>query len=167
MKNLFILVTLIFALAGASAAQDSTDYFIKGMRQRLSRDYPRALLSYQRAFSMEMGQRTLGRTDRVDLIGDLATCYRMVGQIRPAIAVLEFGISEEPAYPMFYYELARAHAELSDEDNAIKSLRSAFEYSANVIPGRTLPDPLTDASFKKIRNRLKFKKAVAEMKTGS
>ena len=83
------------------------------------------------------------------LVDNLAIAYGITGDIKESQAVLEYGIKLEPEYPMFYYNMACGYGELDDEDNAIKYLRLAFKYKANMIEGERLPNPDTDSSFKK------------------
>ena len=83
------------------------------------------------------------------------------------MVVLEYGIKQEPTYPMFYYNMACGYGESDDEANAIKNLRLAFQYKANMIKGEHLPDPATDSSFKRLMKSEKFRKAVEEMKKGN
>jgi hypothetical protein len=82
------------------------------------------------------------------------------------MVVFEYGIKEEPTYPMFYYNMACGYGEMDDEENAIKYLRPAFKYKVNMIKGETLPDPATDSSFKRLMKSERFRKAIAEMKEG-
>ncbi len=80
-------------------------------------------------------------------------------------AVFEYGISKEPTYPLFYYNMACGYGELGDEDNATKWLRRAVKKKASTLPSTRLPNPETDSSFEKFRDSEKFqKKAIAEMK---
>lgn len=60
--------------------------------------------------------------------------------------------------------MACGYGELGDEDSAVKYLRLAFKYKANMINREHFPDPMTDSSFAKLRKSEKFVKAVADMK---
>jgi hypothetical protein len=82
------------------------------------------------------------------------------------MAVFEYGIAQEPTYPLFYYNMACGYGELGDEDNAIKYLQPAFKYKKNMLAGEHFPDPMTDSSFAKFVDDEKFRKAVKEMKNG-
>jgi hypothetical protein len=64
---------------------------------------------------------------------------------------------------MFYYILACVHAEMNDPDNAIKNLRLAFNYKANLIPGERMPDPARDDSFARFLNDPRFRKLLEEI----
>ena len=90
--------------------------------------------------------------------------YGITGDLKNSRSTLEYGISKEPEYPMFYYILANTYGEEDDEPNAVKYLRLAFKYKKNMIEGEKFPDPLTDDSFKNFADSATFQKAVAEMK---
>jgi len=92
--------------------------------------------------------------------------YGIAGDIKNSMSVLEYGISKEPTYPLFYYNMACGYGELGDEDNAIKYLRLAFKHKANMIAGERFPNSETDSSFRKFRESDKFQQAVAEMNAG-
>ena len=96
---------------------------------------------------------------------NLGMAYGITGDIKSSHAVFEYGISKEPTYPLFHYNMACGYGELGDEENAIKHLRNAFKNKANMIAGERFPDPMTDSSFEKFRDSEKFKKSVAEMKS--
>jgi hypothetical protein len=100
------------------------------------------------------------------LVDNLTIAYGVTGDIKESIATAEYGISVDPTYPLFYYNIACGYGEQSDEDNAIKWLRSAFKYKANMLPGERFPDPMTDSSFERFRDDETFKKAIKEMKSG-
>jgi len=97
------------------------------------------------------------------LIDNLGMARGMTDDIKGSLAVLEYGISKEPAYPMFYYHIACGYSELNDQDNAIKYLRLAAKYKANMISGETFPDPATDNSFHNFAGGEKFKNALAAL----
>lgn len=90
--------------------------------------------------------------------------YGITGDIKSSFGVFEYGISVEPTYPLFYYNMACGYGELGDEDNSIKWLRPAFKNKANMMPGERFPNPETDSSFAKFRDSEKFQKAINEMK---
>jgi hypothetical protein len=54
--------------------------------------------------------------------------------------------------------VACGYGEFGDEDNAIKWLRLAFKYKANMLPGERFPNPEADSSFEKFRESNKFKR---------
>jgi tetratricopeptide (TPR) repeat protein len=166
--NKFILLTACcFLIASSAAAQKtSMDYLIEGSQSYMNREYKKAIGPYQKALDLEKKERTLERKYWIVLVDNLGMAYGMTGDIKSSFGVFDYGISVEPTYPLFYYNMACGHGELGDEDNAIKWLRLAFKHKANMIAGERFPNPETDSSFAKFRESEKFKKAVAEMKSG-
>ena len=167
MKNLLLLFCCVFVFACSSAAQKtSMDHLAEGSRLYINGDYKKAIPPYQKALDLEKQERKLERQFWIVLVDNLGMAYGITGDIKNSFAVFEYGISVEPTYPLFYYNMACGHGELGDEDNAIKWLRPAFKYKANMLPGTRFPNPETDSSFAKFRDSEKFKKAIAEMKGG-
>lgn len=66
---------------------------------------------------------------------------------------------------MFYYNLACAHAEMNDLANAMKNLRLAFGYRANMIPGERMPNPASDSSFARFLSNPQFRKLLEEVRS--
>jgi len=95
--------------------------------------------------------------------GSNAVVYGISGDNKKAKEIFEYGLSKDDKYPMFYYNLACAHAEMNDMENAIKNLRFAVKYIDNLIPGEQLPDPSGDDSFKRFLKNEQFQKALREM----
>ncbi len=60
--------------------------------------------------------------------------------------------------------MACAFAEMGKRDEAIASLRRAFEFRENMLPGETLPDPATDDSFARFMKDKPFADALKEMR---
>lgn len=98
------------------------------------------------------------------LVDNLAISYGITGDIEKSMAVLEYGIKQEPTYPMFYYNMACGFGEKDDEAGAIKNLRLAYKYKGNMIEGEHFPDAANDSSFERLMKRESFRKALAEMK---
>ena len=142
----------------------SKDYLAEGSRYYIEGDYKGAIPPYRRALDMEKKERKLEKKLWIVLVDNLGMAYGITGDIKSSHAVFEYGIKEEPTYPLFYYNMACGFGELGDEDNAIKYLRPAFKHKANMISGEGFPDPLADSSFARFRDSDKFRKAVAEMK---
>jgi tetratricopeptide (TPR) repeat protein len=88
--------------------------------------------------------------------------YGISGDNKKAKEIFEYGLSKDDTYPMFYYNLACAYAEMNDLDNAIINLKHAFEYKENMIPGERIPNPSTDDSFSRYLNNEKFRRALEE-----
>ena len=112
---------------------------------------------------LEKKDRKLDKKIWLVLVDNLAMAHGMNGDVKNSLSVLQYGISKEPTYPMFYYNMARGYGETGDEDSAIKYLRLATKYRVNMIPGETFPDPATDNSFRRFSDSDKFKKALTEL----
>lgn len=149
----------------ADKQKSSLEYMAEGSRYYLAGDYKKAIPPYQKALDLEKQERKLERKLWIALVDNLGISYGITGDIRSSHAVFEYGISKDPTYPLFYYNMACGYGELGDEDNAIKWLRPAFKYKANMLEGERFPDPEIDSSFAKFRESDKFKKALAEMRT--
>jgi tetratricopeptide (TPR) repeat protein len=168
MKNLFLLFACAFVFASPVLAQKTAlQYVAEGSKHYLNGDFEKAILPYQKALDLEKKERKLEKKLWIVLVDNLGMAYGITGDIKNSMSVLEYGIKEEPTYPLFYYNMACGYGELGDEDNAIKFLRPAFKYRANMLEGEHFPDPMTDSSFEKFRDNEKFRSAVEEMKSGS
>src|SRR5262245_8012067 len=129
----------------------------------LKRDYKMAIQLYSKALELEGKQATLDKNIWRVVVDNLGMSYGISGDNKKAKEVLEYGLSKDGAYPMFYYILACVHAEMNDLDNAIKNLRLAFNYKANMIPGEQMPDPARDDSFARFLNDPRFRKLLVEI----
>ena len=114
--------------------------------------YNKACKFYEAGVELEKQKRSLPHDIWLVLVDNLGMSYGLGGKPKKAQDVFEYGISEVPDYPMFHYNLACAHAERRDFDQALLSLEEAFKYKANMIEGETLPDPREDPSFKRLKN---------------
>jgi hypothetical protein len=61
--------------------------------------------------------------------------------------MFNYGVSIDPNYPLFYYNIACVYGEKRDMANAIVYLQKAFANKAYGIPGEGMPDPRKDDSF--------------------
>ena len=168
MKKLLLLIPVcILLLASVSSAQKTSfEYLAEGSRYYMEGDYKRAIPPYRKALDLEKKERKLEKKFWIVLVDNLGMAYGITGDIDSSFAVFDYGISVEPTYPLFYYNIACGHGELGDEENAIKYLRLAYKYKDNMIKGERLPDPMNDSSFARFRDSEAFKKAVKEMKSG-
>lgn len=135
----------------------------QGSRFFLDRDFKRAIPPYQKALDREKANRTLSEALWRVLVDNLGMSYGISGDLRKAKATFEYGLSKDPKYPMFHYNMACTYAEMNDVDKAIEYLRQAFEYKANMVKGERFPDPWTDDSFQRFMNNDKFVNALKEM----
>ena len=124
----------------------------------LKKDWARASQHYEMALEIERKKkkRSLSPTQWRVLVDNLGIAYGMDHHWEKAKTTFQFGITQDPAYPMFYYNLACAYAELNDVDNALGDLKSAFGYRQNGIPGEGMPDPAKDPSFRRLLGEARF-----------
>jgi tetratricopeptide (TPR) repeat protein len=166
-------VGVLFSIVVCSAAQDKTDLknadpeTLKLMEQAsriyLEGDYQRAIPPYQKALDREKQNRTLSDKLWRVLVDNLGMSYGISGDLKKAKQTFEYGLSKDPKYPMFHYNMACTYAEMDDVDDAIEYLRHAFQYKDNMIKGETFPDPWTDDSFQRFMKNDKFVNALKEM----
>jgi hypothetical protein len=97
-------------------------------------------------------QKTMSRV----LTDQAGMSYGMSGDIHKARSIFEKAIAEDPAYPLYYYNLACADAEEKNLAGARRHLQDAFDRKANVIPGESIPDPTKDDSFLPYRGDKEF-----------
>jgi len=170
LKNLRFPVVLAAILFGTTVAfgQESSEkanpetlrLLQIGSRFYLQHDFERAIPPYQAALELEKKERTLQQNVWRVLVDNLGMAYGISGDLKKAKETFEYGLSKEPKYPMFHYNMACTYAEMDDVDNAIDSLRSAFEYKQNMIKGERLPNPWTDDSFQRFMKNDKFVSAL-------
>jgi tetratricopeptide (TPR) repeat protein len=139
---------------------DSFTEFGYGSIYYLRQDWTRAAGHYEKSLQLEKEKRALGQTQWNVLVDNLGMAYGMSGHLSKAKAIFEYGIQENPTYPMFRYNLACADAELGDVDSAMAELSLAFKYKSYSNPGEGIPDPARDDSFKRYLSDPKFSKMV-------
>jgi hypothetical protein len=91
------------------------------------------------------------------LLDNLSIAYGITGDVTHARETLNYGVSKDPDYPMFYYNLACVAAERGGLSDTEKYLTLAFERRANTIPGETFPDARVDDSFQKFLLQKEFR----------
>lgn len=124
----------------------------------LKEDWVRATQHYEKALAAERNnrKRSLSPTEWRGLIDNLGMAYGMSRHWEKAKATFQFGITQDPGYPMFHYNLACAYAELDDPESALADLKFAFVYRGNEIAGKGMPDPARDNSFKSLLTDTRF-----------
>jgi tetratricopeptide (TPR) repeat protein len=137
----------------------------RGSEAFVNQDYKKAIQHYSRALDLEKKGPSLDRNLWRVLVDNLGMSYGISGDNKKAKEVFEYGLSKDETYPMFYYNLACAHAEMNDLANAIKNLRLAFSYKANMIPGEQIPDPAGDSSFARFLSDPQFRKLLEEIRS--
>lgn len=142
---------------------DSSYYFGLGSKFYLQQNYSQAVATYEKALDLEKQKRTLSRDYFRVLVDNLGMAYGVGGKLPQARATFEYGLTQDPEYPMFYYNLACVSGEQGKMNEALSQLRLAYKYKANSIPGEGIPDPLKDDSFRHFVDNEEFVKAVCEM----
>jgi hypothetical protein len=138
-------------------------HYSQGSKFFLEQDYVAAADQYQKALDLEKQKRSLSKDSFLVLVDNLGMAYGISGKRAQAKATFDYGLTQFPEYPMFYYNLACMYGEMDKIDEAIGQLRLAFQYKANMIAGETLPDPLQDDSFRRFVHKEEFVKAVHAM----
>ncbi len=148
----------------AQASPTSMQLFRMGSALYLQNKYDQAIVPYQKALDLEKAQPQLDKTSWRVLVDNLGMAYGMTGRLKEAKATFERGIQSDPAYPMFHYNLACTYAEMNDLDHAMQSLRTAFQYRKNQIPGEErMPDPRQDSSFQRFMKNDAFRKFLNDL----
>jgi tetratricopeptide (TPR) repeat protein len=146
--------------ARETAQLSSLDYWKAGSVAFARRDFASAIPSYTEALALEKQNRQLSKTAWYALVDNLGMAYGITGQPEKARAVFQYGIAQDPAYPLFYYHMACYYGQKGDAQNAGTYLKKAYEHKANVVSGETIPDPRTDDSFQQILKDETFRKLV-------
>lgn len=132
-------------------------------RLYLEHNYAAAAQVYERALDLEKQKAGLSQTYFRVLIDNLGMSYGMTGHLPEAKKTFEYGITRDPEYPLFYYNLACTYGEMGKMDESLEQLRLTYKYKGNSIPGESLPDPLADDSFRKFVKDKAFVSAVRQM----
>lgn len=143
--------------------RDSSYYFRQGSEFFLQQNYSEAAKWYQKALDLEKQKRVLPKDLFRVLVDNLGMSYGIAGKLPDAKATFAYGLTQDPEYPMFFYNLACMYGEMGDMNDALAQLRLAYKYKANVIVGEKLPDPMQDDSFRHFVGKEDFVKAVREM----
>lgn len=150
-------------VAAQKADPNSVRLVGEGSQSYLRKDYKKAAVLYQRALDLEKQHRTLNPTIFRVLVDNLGMSYGISGELAKSKEIFEYGIAQDPEYPLFYYNLACTYAEMGKLDDSLDKLRLAYKYKGNMIPGEVLPDPVKDDSFRKFVKDPRFLQAVHEM----
>jgi tetratricopeptide (TPR) repeat protein len=137
----------------------SIDNFQYGNHFYLNNNYEKAIVYYKRALEQEKNKPLLKKTSWLVLVDNLALAYGLSGDLEMAQKTIQYGVSKEPTYPMFYYTLARTYARLNDLENCLLNLEKAAQYKPNMISGEKWPEPEKDQSFQRFLNNERFTEA--------
>jgi tetratricopeptide (TPR) repeat protein len=172
MKTTLLILVALLALnimsVGAPIQQQSSSEVMELMQEGsayfLRDDFKNAIVPYQKALDLEKVKRRLSKSLWRVLVDNLGMAYGISGDLKSAKKTFEYGISKDPDYPMFYYNMACTYGEMDNMEKAIEFLKLAFDRKANMIPGEKMPDPATDSSFARFINLEQFKAALKEIK---
>lgn len=160
----FAFQTLCMSTPYQQKASQIMELMQEGSDHYLRRDFKKAIGPYQKALDLEKQKRTLEQNLWRVLVDNLGMSYGISGNLKVAKETFEYGISEDPDYPMFYYNMACTYGEMDNMEKAIEYLRLAFARKDNMIPGENFPDPAKDSSFARFADNEKFKATLKEMK---
>ena len=150
-------------IAAPPPSDAAVQYFREASKHYLQQDYSSAAALYQKGPRPKNKQHTLSKDYFRVLVDNLGMSYGIRGRLQQAKLTFEYGLTQDPEYPMFYYNLACTYGETKNMPQAIEELRLAYKYKANIVAGETLPDPLKDDSFRLFVNDDGFVKAVTDM----
>jgi tetratricopeptide (TPR) repeat protein len=142
---------------------DAMYYFKEGSRLFLQQKYSSAVEPYRKALDLEKQKRTLSKDYFRVLVDNLGMSYGISGNLTQAKATFEYGLTLDPQYPMFFYNIACVYGEMNKMNESLEQLKLAYKYKANMISGEKLPDPLQDDSFRSFINDKDFVRQVHEM----
>jgi len=170
--NLFAALSFVLLVIGCSShaavhvQQENTALSLvsEGSVYYLKQDYEHAIGPYQKALDLEKEKRTLDKNIWRVLVDNLGMAYGITGDLGNAKETFTYGISKDPDYPMFYYNMACTYGEMKKMDKAIEYLKLAFDRRENMIEGEEMPDPATDSSFERFMQNEEFRKALKELK---
>ena len=142
--------------------RSSKELVEQGSRFYLQHDYKGAIGPYSHALELEKANPELEKSLWYVLVDNLGMSYGITGDLQKAKETFEYGVSKDPTYPLFHYNLACTYAEMGDAAEAGNFLKKAFEYKANFLPGESMPDPRKDDSFKKLMKKDKEFRELAD-----
>ena len=125
--------------------------------------YADAVGPYEKARMLEKDGKVLSSDQRRILIDQLAMAYGISGELKKAHELLDEAISQDPEYPLNYYNLACAFAEEGDKNKMLANLALAFQHKDHVLKGERMPNPRLDSSFQNYLRDDDFLKLMKEL----
>lgn len=92
--------------SGQNSTRTSLDYFRKGSFYFVQPNYAASIAPYQAALDAEKQKRALPKSQWLVLVDNLAMAYGITGDLNRSEQTLNYGLSQDRAYPNFYYNLA-------------------------------------------------------------
>jgi len=149
--------------AGGKSSNDAMELFRRGSAFYIQGNYRNAIEYYQPALDLEMKRPQIGKTYWTVLVDNLGMSHGISGDLEHAKQVFQYGLSKEPTYPMFHYNVACAYAEGGDMESTIGSLKTAYQYRSNSLPGESMPNPRNDSSFQRFMKDPRFLQTLKEL----
>jgi tetratricopeptide (TPR) repeat protein len=140
--------------------EDIPAAFLSASNAFYANDFSNAIIVYERIIQKVKDNQTIWRIT----VDNLGMSYGISGDLKNAKRIFEYGISLDPEYPLFYYNLACVYAEMPDLDNMLKNLEEAFKRKANMIKSEKLPNPRKDSSFKNYLKNKQFEQLLKKYK---
>ena len=100
--------------------------------------------------ALPAGTPPTSKTRRI-ITDQLVMSLGMAHDLKDMQTIAKKAIADDPEYPLNYYNLACADAEMGNAAEARVHLQQAFDHRANVLKGETLPDPASDESILKLK----------------
>lgn len=146
-----------------TSGPSSLVYAQYGSAAYLKHDYKTAIRHYARAVEVNKQDHQMKQVIWRVVVDNLGMAYGMSGDLPNARKTFEYGLIEDPGYPMFHYNMGCTYAEMGNIDQAIASLRKAFSLKSNMNSGESMPNPATDSSFKRFLKNEKFLAFLSEI----
>ena len=135
-------------------------FFMEGSVYFRANDFQKTIDPYRHALELEKKDPKLDRDLWRVLVDNLGMAYGISGDLNHAEEVYVYGLSKDPQYPMFFYNMACVSAGRGDLDKTMAFLQKAFAFKANMIQGETMPDPRHDDSFQSFMSNDRFRNFV-------
>jgi len=170
--TLFLLLgAVLCTLTSAGAAQQSKPprdtvsaaLYEDGNTAYLNGDCIRATIYYRQLLDREKARRSLSSAEWHNFINNFGMAYGVAHKLDNAEEIFRYGISKDPKYPLFYYNLACVYGVRNDMDHAIEYLKTAFRVKARTGSRELLPNPLSVDPFSAFAENKKFIDAVNRM----
>lgn len=145
--------------------QGAKSYLFDGTMAYLDKDFPTAAEQLQKALDMEKQKRTLGRDDFRLLVDNLAVSYRFAQNQARSKETLDYGLKQDPRYPLFHYDMACYYGVEGDMGKALEELRLTYKNKSELSLSDQLADPLQEGCFGKFLKNKNFVKAVEDVKS--
>ena len=162
--SIMLLMNARVSVASNQQQSSAMEYMKEGSEFYLKSEFKKAIIPYSKALELEKKHPELDPILWHVMVDNLGISYGITGDLKNAKETFEYGLSKDDKYPLFYYNLACAYAEMEDLENAIAQLKLAFKYRKNMLPGETMPDPGTDDSFQRFMRNKRFVAFLSDLK---